>query len=205
MRKLLIAFLLMSASLCFGQGLTVQFQNAGTPIDTFKKWLPINCTTTLTCAMSNGVVTLSLPNAVAGPINPTVFIPNSSLIASSSGSTTTTGTISGGSASLAVASASTWLPNQDIYIPSAGPQFVLSAAGNASAGVTAYTGTITGGASNAFVGLTFTVAGFMYRKIKNPFTLAFWSIDLRGVGDLPCSGGREAENRTFVEDNDDVY
>jgi hypothetical protein len=46
---------------------------------------------------------------------------------------------------------------------------------------------------------------FIYRKIKNPFPLAFWSIDLRGVGDLPCSGGWEAENRTSVEDNDDVY
>jgi hypothetical protein len=25
------------------------------------------------------------------------------------------------------------------------------------------------------------VDGLMYRKIKNPFPLAFWSIDLRGV------------------------
>jgi hypothetical protein len=40
---------------------------------------------------------------------------------------------------------------------------------------------------------------FIYRKIKNPFPLTFWSIDLRGVGDLPCSVGWEAENRTLVE------
>ena len=45
----------------------------------------------------------------------------------------------------------------------------------------------------------------MYRKIKNSFSSAFWSIDLRGVDDLPWSGGWEAENRTFFEDNDDVY
>jgi hypothetical protein len=45
----------------------------------------------------------------------------------------------------------------------------------------------------------------IYRKIKNPFPLEFWSIDLGGVDDLPGSEGWEAENRTFLEDNDDVH
>ena len=50
-------------------------------------------------------------------------------------------------------------------------------------------------------------AKFIYRKIKNLFPLAFWSIELRGVDELPWSGGWEAENRAafFLEDNDHVY
>lgn len=41
-----------------------------------------------------------------------------------------------------------------------GTALTLSAAANASGGTTVYTGTITGGGSNAFVGMTFVVAGF---------------------------------------------
>jgi hypothetical protein len=40
-------------------GLTVQVQSAGTPIGTFNTWLPINCSTNLTCTFSGGVVTMT--------------------------------------------------------------------------------------------------------------------------------------------------
>lgn len=55
---LLAVLMALSASLCFGQT-TIQFQNQGTPIGTFKKWVPINCSTGLTCTMSGGIVTMT--------------------------------------------------------------------------------------------------------------------------------------------------
>jgi hypothetical protein len=46
------------------------------------------------------------------------------------------------------------------------------------------------------------IISLMYRKIKNPFPLAFRSIDSRGVRICFWSGGWEAENRTFLEHNE---
>jgi hypothetical protein len=68
MKKLLIAVLMaLSAAVCQAQ-MTVQFQNAGTPIGTFKKWLPINCSTNLTCTMVSGVVTMTVSGSGSGTV-----------------------------------------------------------------------------------------------------------------------------------------
>jgi hypothetical protein len=63
--KLLASLLLACAVLCHGQGLIVQFQNAGTPIGTFKKWLPINCSTNLTCTLTNGTIVITASSSAA--------------------------------------------------------------------------------------------------------------------------------------------
>lgn len=61
------AILALLAGVCFGQGtaggLTVQVQNAGTPIGTYKKWLVLNCVAGLSCAMSNGVLGITVTGA----------------------------------------------------------------------------------------------------------------------------------------------
>jgi hypothetical protein len=61
MKRILVlaVFCLLTAFQCFGQGLTVQVQNQGTTLGTFKKWLPINCTTNMTCSFSGGIITLA--------------------------------------------------------------------------------------------------------------------------------------------------
>lgn len=48
-----------------------------------------------------------------------------------------------------------------------GTSFVLTAAASSSGATAVYTGTITGGGSNAFAGLTFTVAGFVATPANN--------------------------------------
>lgn len=67
MKKLIVTVLLaLSAIVCSAQqGLKVQYQNAGTPIGTFTKWLPINCSTNLTCTFTNGVVVMTATNTAA--------------------------------------------------------------------------------------------------------------------------------------------
>lgn len=79
MKKILaiIALMLWCASFALGQGLTVQIQNGGTVLSTFKKWLPINCSTGLTCSFSNGIITMTAagggsaayPQTISGTVN----------------------------------------------------------------------------------------------------------------------------------------
>ena len=58
-RRLLQFALLLASVACHGQGFISQWQNQGTPIATNPSWLPVNCSTNLTCTLTNGVVVIT--------------------------------------------------------------------------------------------------------------------------------------------------
>ncbi len=96
----LVAWLSLCACSCFGQGLIVQYQNGGTVLGTFKKWLPINCSTNLTCTFTNGVIVMSASggSAAAGGSNTQIQWNNATALGGiSSWTTNGTTTITGAS------------------------------------------------------------------------------------------------------------
>lgn len=78
LRRLIIALLALTG-FCFAQGdhsTVVQIQNNGTPVFTGKKFVPLNCSTGMTCSVSGGVVNMTASGGGGGTsTSPTSLIP----------------------------------------------------------------------------------------------------------------------------------